>query len=246
LRTQSPETPAQQASAVSEPDRARAGRILGILRETIPIRDEDFASLVVAKESNDPFRILVVTILSQSCTDIAAMRAYRNLEKSVGVSVPDLAKANARTIQSAIKVAGLHKQKARALIALAKDLAREYGGNLAAMLRGSDEAVRTNLQTLPKVGPKTADVLLNILGKPTISVDTHVDRVSRRLGLVLPKAKYEQIRAVLMQLFNPEDYPRVPLLFMAHGRKTCKARKPHCPTCPIEEHCPYPNKTKSP
>jgi endonuclease-3 len=244
LRTQSPETPAQQAANVSKSERARAREILKILRETLPIRDEDFASVVVAKESSDPFRVLVVTILSQNCTDIAAMRAYRNLDRLVGVTVSRLAGAPARMIQRAIKVAGLHKQKARALRDLARQVAQEYAGHLTLILHGPDEVVRTNLQVLPKVGPKTADVLLNILGKPTISVDTHVNRVSKRLGLAPPKAKYEDIRAALMRLFSPREYPIVPLLFMAHGRKTCKARRPLCPICPVRTICPYSNKTR--
>ncbi|MGA2461027.1 MAG: endonuclease III [Candidatus Bathyarchaeia archaeon] len=244
MRTQSPETPAQQAANVSKSERARAREILKILRETLPIRDEDFASVVVAKESSDPFRVLVVTILSQNCTDIAAMRAYRNLDRLVGVTVSRLAGAPARMIQRAIKVAGLHKQKARALRDLARQVAQEYAGHLTLILHGPDEVVRTNLQVLPKVGPKTADVLLNILGKPTISVDTHVNRVSKRLGLAPPKAKYEDIRAALMRLFSPREYPIVPLLFMAHGRKTCKARRPLCPICPVRTICPYSNKTR--
>jgi endonuclease-3 len=147
-------------------------------------------------------------------------------------------------IQRAIKVAGLHKQKARALRDLARQVAQEYAGHLTLILHGPDEVVRTNLQVLPKVGPKTADVLLNILGKPTISVDTHVNRVSKRLGLAPPKAKYEDIRAALMRLFSPREYPIVPLLFMAHGRKTCKARRPLCPICPVRTICPYSNKTR--
>ncbi len=244
MRTQSPETPAQQAANVSESERARAREILRILRETLSIRDEDFASVVVAKESNDPFRVLVVTILSQNCTDIAAMRAYRNLDSLVGVTVSRLAGAHARMIQRAIKVAGLHKQKARALKDLARQVAQEYAGDLTRILHGPDEVVRTNLQVLPKVGPKTADVLLNILGRPTISVDTHVNRVSKRLGLAPPKAKYEDIRAALMRFFSPREYPIVPLLLMAHGRKTCKARKPLCPICPVRTICTYSSKTR--
>jgi endonuclease-3 len=245
LQTQSPEAPAEQAASVPESEKARAEEIRRILADSLPIRDEDFASVIVAKESGDPFRVLVVTILSQNCTDIAALRAYRNLDNLVGVTISALAGANVRTIQKAIKVAGLHKQKAKALRNLANQVATEYGGDLNRILQDSDEVVRANLQALPKVGPKTADVLLNILGRPTISVDTHVDRVSKRLCLAPPKAKYEATRAALMEAFAPRDYRMIPLLFMAHGRKTCKARRPLCPICPISRLCPYSHKTKS-
>jgi endonuclease-3 len=219
--------------------------MLRILADSLTIRDEDFASVIVAKESGDPFRVLVVTILSQNCTDIAALRAYRNLDNRVGVTITALATTNVRTIQKAIKVAGLHKQKAKALKNLTKQVATEFGCDFGRILQGSDEVVRANLQALPKVGPKTADVLLNILGRPTISVDTHVERVSKRLGLAPPKAKYEATRAALMEVFAPRDYRMVPLLFMAHGRKTCKARRPLCPACPVSSLCPYSHKTKS-
>ena len=244
MQTQSPE-PSRQAANNPKSNRTRAIEIVRILRETISLRDEDFASVAVAKESNDPFRILVVTILSQNCTDIAAMRAYRNLDRLIGVTVPQLAGSNVRAIQKAIKVAGLHKQKGKALRDLARQVASELGGDFAKILQDQDELVRSNLQTLPKVGPKTADVLLSIMGRPTISVDTHVDRVTKRLGLAQPKAKYEDVRASLMQAFPQENYAIVPLLFMAHGRSTCKARRPLCPTCPLESLCQYPQKTKS-
>lgn len=243
MQTQSPE-PSRQAANDPKCERTRATEIIRILRETLSIRDEDFASVAVAKESNDPFRVLVVTILSQNCTDIAAMRAYRNLDRLIGVTVPQLAGTNVRAIQKAIKVAGLHKQKGKALRDLARQVASELGGDFARILQGQDELVRLNLETLPKVGPKTADALLSIMGRPTISVDTHVDRVSKRLGLAPPKAKYEDVRACLMQAFSQENYAIVPLLFMAHGRNTCKARKPLCHTCPVESLCPYSHKTK--
>jgi endonuclease-3 len=245
LQTQSPEAPAEQTANVSESEKARAEQILRILADSLPIRDEDFASVIVAKESGDPFRVLVVTILTQNCTDIAALRAYRNLDNLIGVAITALASANVRTIQKAIKVAGLHKQKAKALKNLANQVATEFGGDFKRILQDSDGVVRANLQALPKVGPKTADVLLNILGRPTISVDTHVERVSKRLDLAPAKARYEANRAALMEAFTPRDYRMVPLLFMAHGRKTCKARRPLCPTCPVSRLCPYPHKTKS-
>jgi endonuclease-3 len=224
-------------------ERERPHEILRRLRRTISIRDEDFAASRVAKETNDLFRILVVTILSQNCTDVAALRAYYRLDKRVGVTVAQLRKARVRTIESAIRVAGLHKQKARALRQLSANLAEEYSGNFASMLDGPFNEVRDRLQELPNVGPKTADVLLSILGRPTISVDTHVDRVSKRLGLAPKKGGYEIVRASLMQAFLGEDYRVVPMYFMALGRQTCRARNPLCPKCPINKLCPYDKKT---
>ncbi|HXX72245.1 MAG TPA: hypothetical protein VEI80_01010 [Candidatus Acidoferrales bacterium] len=227
---------------VSESNRPH--EILQRLRETVPIQDEDFAASRVAKETHDPFRVLVVTILSQNCTDIAALRGYHQLDKQVGVTVAQLSGTRIRTIESAIRVAGLHKQKARALKRLSGIIAESYSGRFTSMLEGSFSEVRDRLQELPNVGPKTADVLLSILGHPTISVDTHVDRVSKRLGFAPKKARYEEVRSCLMQGFLGEDYRVVPMYFMAFGRKFCRARRPLCPTCPINNLCPYDMKTK--
>jgi len=244
LRTHSPEEQLQMANTVLKSERDRAQKILNVLRATLVIREKDFATLMVARETPDPFRILVVTVLTQNCTDIAALRAFRNLDRRVSVTASGLSRANVRTIEKAIHVAGLHKQKARGLKQLAKAIAERYSGNVGTALNGSVEEVRVALQELPRVGPKTADVLLGVLGRPTISVDTHVDRVSKRLGFAPRKARYEEVRGALMQLFREEDARFVPLYMMAHGRQTCRARRPLCIACPIENLCPYPNKKK--
>ncbi len=224
-------------------ERKRAQEILSILRRTLDIRVKDFATLTVAKESSDSFRTLVVTILTQNCTDVAALRAYRNLDQQIGVTVPQLARAKVRTIEDAIRVAGLYKQKARGLKKLSQAIIERYEGDVGKALKGSLDEARVTLQELPRVGPKTADVILGVRGRPTISVDTHVDRVSKRLGLAPRKAGYDKVRGALMQLFPRKDRRFVPLYFMAHGRKTCKALRPMCPICPVERLCPYPNKT---
>jgi endonuclease-3 len=226
-------------------ERRRAQEILAIFRETLPIRDEDFAASRIAKESHDPFRVLIVTILSQNCTDVAALRAYYDLERIVGVSASNLSRARIQTIKKAIRSAGLYKQKAKAIKQLSMVVQETYSGHFAAAIDGSFEEVRDRLQELPKVGPKTADVRLSIRGRPTISVDTHVDRVSKRLGFAPIKANYEVVRSNLMQVFRQEDYRFIPLYFMALGRKICRAQRPLCPTCPVTRLCPYENKTKS-
>jgi endonuclease-3 len=187
---------------------------------------------------------LIVTILSQNCTDVAALRAYYKLEVRVGVSVPGLCEARVRTIENAIHVAGLHKQKAKAMHQLARIVKERYPSGFDSVLNGSFEEVRARLQELPNVGPKTADVLLSIWGRHTISVDTHVDRVSKRLGLAAKKARYEQVRSALMAAFEGENYRAIPMYFMALGRQVCKARHPLCPKCPVVNLCLYTKKTK--
>ena len=194
------------------------------------------------EESHDPFRVLVVTILSQSCTDIAAVKAYRRLEKRIRITPRSLAQAEVKKISNSIRVAGLHRQKSKALKQLAQLVSQDYSGDISQILQKPAEEARAELQNLPQVGPKTADVLLSIWGSATISVDTHVERVSKRLGLTPSKATYARIRSDLMQLFEVEDYGKIPLLFMAHGRSYCKAIRPLCSVCPVRRLCAYSSK----
>jgi len=100
------------------------------------------------------------------------------------------------------------------------------------------EEARKKLMEMQGIGPKTADVvLLFSANKPTIPVDTHVNRVSKRLGLAPANGDYEDVRLSLQSLFNSEDYLYVHLLLIAHGRKYCKARRPLCQKCPVNAYC---------
>jgi len=101
------------------------------------------------------------------------------------------------------------------------------------------EEARESLMQLPGVGPKTADVVLLFCAeKPTIPVDTHVNRVSKKLGLAPANGDYETIRKSLQSLYNPEDYLAVHLLLISLGRKYCRARNPLCKQCPVNSLCP--------
>jgi len=233
----------EDLAALSAFQRKRASRILRTLKTTLPVRASDFASVLVAEESNDPFRVLVVTILSQNCTDVAAIKAYRVLDKQIGITARNLAQAKIKEISRTIRIAGLHKQKSKALRRLGEIVSQESSYDIFEILRKPTEEARNELQKFPNVGPKTADVLLSVWGKPTISVDTHVERVSKRLGLAATGANYARIRLDLMHLFDVEDYGVIPLLFMAHGRRYCKARRPLCPKCPLLRLCPFPMKS---
>jgi endonuclease-3 len=100
------------------------------------------------------------------------------------------------------------------------------------------EEARKTLMAMSGVGPKTADVvLLFSANKPTVPVDTHVNRVSKRLGLSPANGGYEDVRKSLQSLFMPKDYLSVHLLLIALGRKTCKAQKPLCCSCPVNSYC---------
>jgi endonuclease-3 len=150
-----------------------------------------------------------------------------------------LAKAKISEIEDCIRVAGLYQSKARAIQTASKIILERFGGNLNSILALPVEEARISLMEMPGVGPKTADVVLMFsAGKPTIPVDTHVNRVSKRLGLAPQKGEYETVRQSLQSLFQPKDYASVHLLLIALGRKTCKAHKPQCQTCTVSNVCP--------
>jgi endonuclease-3 len=131
-------------------------------------------------------------------------------------------------------VAGLYKNKARAIKQVSKIILDQYNGSLKPILSLPLEEARKTLLQFPGIGPKTADVLLLFSAeKPTIPVDTHVNRVSKRLTLTPASGNYETIRQSLQALYKPRDYLAVHVLLIQHGRKFCKARKPICTQCPI-------------
>ncbi len=224
----------------------KAREIINILSQTFKIHPGQFSSLKIQKRQHDPFRTLVVTILSQNSTDRSAVRAFEKLEESIGgISPRKLAAAPVQKIRDAIAIGGLQWHKAPALKQLSRTILEQYAGDLDQILSKSFDEARELLMNLPQVGPKTADVLLvTSASQPTIPVDTHVDRVSRRLGLAPLKGGYEKVRGSLQSLFPRENYHQVHLLLIAHGRAYCTALRPKCPTCPVRKYCPYPRKTR--
>ena len=224
-------------------DRQRATEILRRLRQELKIDPKAFVSLWTSQNTQNPFAVLLATILSQSCTDKAALQAFGNLKKRIGISPTALTKAKLSDIQSAIRFAGLQKTKARGIKELAKAILTRYGGDIGSVLTGDIEEARKKLIELPKVGPKTADVLLvTFANKPVIPVDTHINRVAVRLGFAKPKSKYEDVRRSLESVFPLGSFHDAHLLLIAHGRRFCQARKPRCYECPILDLCPYPYK----
>jgi endonuclease-3 len=210
----------------------RAATILKILRGALALPEW-------AKRKSDPFETLVVTIISQNTADINTERAFESLSKQFEITPQALADAETSEIEACLHVAGLYQNKAKAIKEVSKIVLEEFGGSLAPVLSLPVDEARKKLMELPGVGPKTADVvLLFSANQPTIPVDTHVNRVSKRLGLAPANGDYEAVRLSLQSLFEPKDYLAVHLLLIAHGRKTCKARHPRCHECPVYDYCP--------
>jgi len=193
----------------------------------------------LVKINHDPFQTLIVTIISQNTADTNTERAFENLSRELEITPKALAYAKTSHIEECLRVGGLYKSKAKTIQTVSKAVLENFNGTLNSILSLPTEEARKKLMELQGVGPKTADVvLLFSANKPTIPVDTHVNRVSKRLGLAPANGDYEDVRLSLQSFFNSRDYLSVHLLMISHGRKYCKARRPVCQECPVNTYCP--------
>jgi endonuclease-3 len=186
----------------------------------------------------NPFETLIMTIISQNTTDKNAERAYENLSKKFPITPEAFLKAKTSDLENCLKTAGLYRAKATTLKKISKIIIEKFGGELKHLFSLPLEEARETLMQLPGVGPKTADVVLLFCAKkPTLPVDTHVNRVSKRLGLAPVDGNYEDVRRSLQVKYKPEDYLKLHILLILLGRKYCKARNPKCLSCPLNHLC---------
>jgi endonuclease-3 len=186
-----------------------------------------------------PVAVLVQTILSQNTSDRNSERAFKHLLASFD-GWGKIADADIGRIREAIKAGGLGTVKARYIKQALEEIRRRQGGFELYFLRKLpvDEA-RDWLRQLPGVGMKTASVvLLFSLGMPALPVDTHVFRVSKRLGLIDSKVSVEKAHGLLERLVPPQDIYQFHVLLIEHGRKACKAQRPRCRECVLGSLCP--------
>ena len=208
--------------------------LLKRLRKALELREDDFIALKAYRETRDPFKVLVATVLSQNTTEANAFAALRSLKRSVGLDPESIHRASLAEIERAIRPAGLWRQKARAIKRVAEMV---VGGlDLARLLDlGPDEVHRT-LGAVPGIGKKTVDVLLALFRGGVIPVDTHVKRVARRLGLT-SSSSYEGVKSDLESFFPSSMRLEAHFYLITLGRTICKARKPLCDECPIQDVC---------
>ncbi len=210
----------------------RAATVLQILRKT-------FAMPTWTESKRKSFETLILTVISQNTTDRNTSRAFERLSNRFEIKPEVLAKAEISQIEGALKTAGLYRNKAKTIKQVSRIIIEEFQGSLQSILSLPLEEARKILMTLPGIGPKTADVvLLFSANQSTIPVDTHVNRVSKRLGLAPTNGDYEVVRTNLQSLYAPYDYLAVHVLFIAHGRRYCRAILPLCEQCPVKIHCP--------
>jgi len=188
-------------------------------------------------ESVNAFTLLVAVVLSAQATDAGVNKATRALFKAADTP-QKMAALGEERLKDYIKTIGLYRNKAKNVIALSQRLVDDYGGEVP------DD--RAALESLPGVGRKTANVVLNIaFGHPTLAVDTHVFRVAHRIGLSAGKNPL-MVENDLTRLIPKTFAHHAHHWLILHGRYLCKARKPECWRCPIAEICRFTPKTAAP
>lgn len=188
----------------------------------------------------EPVGELISTILSQNTNDVNRDRAYSQLRKRFPTweAVRDAATAE---VQKAIRPAGLANSKGLAIQRALRHISEERDEiSLDFLAEIPLDEARKWLTSLNGVGPKTAAiVLLFSFNRPVFPVDTHVHRLSRRLGLIGPKVSREKAHDLLEALLPPETYYAFHLNLITHGRRVCHARRPRCEGCPLLSLCDY-------
>ncbi len=188
----------------------------------------------------DPVSELVSTILSQNTNDANRDVAFRRLRERFPTWQKVL-EADTEAVVDAIRPAGLANQKAPRIQAALQSIVTERGElELEFLLDWPVDEAKAWLSSLHGVGPKTAAiVLLFALGRPAFPVDTHVHRVSGRLGLIGPRVTREKAHDLLEELLPPEHYYSFHLNLIQHGRQVCQARRPRCEACMLTGLCDY-------
>jgi endonuclease-3 len=183
----------------------------------------------------NPYTLLVAVVLSAQTTDKGVNKATASLFK-VADTPQKMVTLGETKLTQAIKTIGLYRTKARNVIALSNALIETHGGEVS--------RDREALEALPGVGRKTANVVLNVaFGEPTIAVDTHIFRVANRTGLAPGKTPLD-VEMGLMRVVPEKYLLHAHHWLILHGRYTCVARKPLCPTCVVRDLCRFKDKTK--
>lgn len=204
-------------------DKENIEKIIKILSETYP-------NAKCALEFKSPYELLVSTILSAQCTDVRVnqvteelYKEYNTPEKMINLTEVELGEK--------IKSCGFYRNKSKNILGATRDIIYKHGGKVPSTMEALIE--------LPGVGRKTANVVLsNAFGVPAIAVDTHVFRVSNRLGIAKGDTP-EQVERELMNNIPREMWSDTHHYLIWHGRQICKSRKPQCEICPLAPYCEY-------
>ena len=182
---------------------------------------------------------MVFTILSQHTSDINSSRAYRSLMETFS-SLEAVASADVADIEKAIALGGLAKIKAPRIKAVLNKILELNGELDLSFLREMPlNDAKTWLRQLPGIGPKSAGIVLSFsLGMPAMAIDTHIYRVSQRLGVIGSKVSVDKAHEILEDKVEPEEVFNFHVSYINHGRQVCKAQRPLCPECVVGRLCP--------
>lgn len=203
------------------------------VRKIFPILRKTYPQAKIALKHSNPLELLISTILSAQCTDVRVNIVTKTLFKKY-TSAKDWAEADIKQIESDIKSTGFFRNKAVNIKGACTKVVNEFDGKIPNTME--------ELLTLPGVGRKTANCVLgNAFGIPGVVCDTHVIRLSRRLGLS-PNSDPVKLEFDLAEIIPRKNWLIFSDLLIFHGRNICKARKPDCINCPIARYCPSANK----
>ncbi|MDD2727934.1 endonuclease III [Malikia sp.] len=189
---------------------------------------------VTELEYTSPFELLCAVLLSAQATDVSVNKATRRLF-GIANTPQQMLELGQEGLEEQIRTIGLYRGKARHLLQTCQILLDQHGGQVP--------RTREELEKLPGVGRKTANVVLNVaFGEPTMAVDTHVFRLGNRTGLAPGKTPLE-VEQKLLQRIPAKYLEHAHHWLILHGRYVCTARKPHCDRCAVTDCCDYPNKT---
>jgi len=199
------------------------------VKKILPILQKIYPSAGTALRFANPLQLLIATILSAQCTDTRVNMVGKVVFKKYK-SARDWAKADVQEIEADIKSTGFYRNKARSIKAACTTIAGRLDGRVPDTMEG--------LVALPGVGRKTANVVLgNAFGKPAIACDTHVIRLSRRMGLS-ENSDAVKLEFDLAEIVPKRNWTLFSHLLILHGRNVCSARKPNCRNCRVSQHCP--------
>jgi endonuclease-3 len=218
------------AAKKTAPAKLPAGKVKEIFRRFAEARPEPKSEL----HYSSPYTLLAAVVLSAQATDAGVNKATPALF-ALADTPQKMVALGAERVTELIRTIGLFRTKAKNLVALSAKLIADYGGKVPAR--------REDLETLPGVGRKTANVVLNVaFGQPTMAVDTHIFRVANRTGIALGRDPLAVELALEARVPEPYRHHAHHWLIL-HGRYVCKARKPECARCLISDLCAYPAKT---
>jgi len=199
------------------------------IRKIMPILKKTYPEAKIALKFVNPLELLIATILSAQCTDVRVNMVTKELFKKYK-SAKDWAGADIKQIEEDIRSTGFYHNKAVSIKGATTKIAKQFKGKVPGTME--------ELLTLPGVGRKTANVVLgNAFGIPGIVCDTHVIRLSRRLGLS-DNSDPVKLEFNLAEIVPKKNWMLFSDLLIFHGRNICKARKPDCDNCPISKYCP--------